>query len=224
MTRQHPRSVLHPTARTRRRTAFGGVVLAGGLLLTACGSDIPGELADVRWQVGRIEDAGLADSGTAVSSSLWQTDHARTWLALGGSTVTGGAGCMAISGDVEWLDNDRVRFPGLSARDISGESEGTQCLPNDRELAERLVAVLGEGDGATESTESTESTDAETTEPSESAEPSETADTDDEAGDTDEVPTLRWETPGEDELRLTRADDSPSAWQTGRFVEFLATP
>lgn len=211
MTRQHPRSVLHPTARTRRRTAFGGVVLAGGLLLTACGSDIPGELADVRWQVGRIEDAGLADSGTAVSSSLSQTDQARTWLALGGSTVTGGAGCMAISGDVEWLDNDRVRFPGLSARDISGESEGTQCLPNDRELAERLVAVLGEGDGATEAT------DAETTEPSESAEPSETA-------DTDEVPTLRWETPGEDELRLTRADDSPSAWQTGRFVEFLATP
>lgn len=214
MTRQHPRSVLRTTARTRRRTAFGGVVLAGGLLLTACGSDIPGELADVRWQVGRIEDAGLADSGTAVSSSLSQTDQARTWLALGGSTVTGGAGCMAISGDVEWLDNDRVRFPGLSARDISGESEGTQCLPNDRELAERLVAVLGEGDGATEATEAT---DAETTEPSESAEPSETA-------DTDEVPTLRWETPGEDELRLTRADDTPSAWQTGRFVEFLATP
>lgn len=218
MTRQHPRSVLRTTARTRRRTAFGGVVLAGGLLLTACGSDIPGELADVRWQVGRIEDAGLADSGTAVSSSLSQTDQARTWLALGGSTVTGGAGCMAISGDVEWLDNDRVRFPGLSARDISGESEGTQCLPNDRELAERLVAVLGEGDGATEATEAT---DAETTEPSETAQSTETAE---EASDSDEVPTLRWETPGEDELRLTRADDTPSAWQTGRFVEFLATP
>ncbi|MGP9724927.1 hypothetical protein ACT3SZ_13020 [Corynebacterium sp. AOP40-9SA-29] len=198
MSRQHPRSVLRrtwrSTARTGSRTALGAVVLAGGLLLTACGSDIPGELADVRWQVGRIEDAGLADSGTAVASSLSETDQARTWLALGGSTVTGGAGCMSISGDVEWLDNDRVQFPGLSARDISGESEGTQCLPNDRELAERLVTILGEGEG------------------------------DEDGEGDDETPTLRWETPGEDELRLTRADDSPSAWQTGRFVEFLATP
>lgn len=211
MTRQHPRSVLRSTARTGLGS-LTGVVLASGLLLTACGSDIPGELADVRWQVGRVEDGGLADSGTAVSSSLSQTDQARTWLALGGSTVTGGAGCMSISGDVEWLSNDRVRFPGLSARDISGESEGTQCLPNDRELAERLVAVLGEGDGATG---------AETTEPTDTADDADDADDTD---PTDEVPTLRWETPGEDELRLTRADDSPAAWQTGRFVEFLATP
>ncbi|AHW65116.1 hypothetical protein [Corynebacterium glyciniphilum] len=173
------------------RTALGGIVLTGSVLLASCGSDIPGELADVRWQVGRIEDADLADSGTAVASSLSQTDQARTWLALGGSTVTGAAGCMSLSGDVEWLDNDRVRFPGFSARDISGES-GTECLPNDSSLADRLVAVLGESSDDTE--------------------------------DDGEAPTLRWSTPTEDELRLTRTDDDPSNWQTGRFVEFLATP
>ncbi|WP_420098278.1 hypothetical protein [Corynebacterium sp.] len=172
-------------SRTPRRTVLGGLVLAGGVLLSSCGSDVPGELADVRWQVGRIEDADLADSGTAVASSLSQTDQARTWLALGGSTVTGAAGCMSLSGDVEWLDNDRVRFPGFSARDISGESGGTSCLANDSDLADRLVALLG---------------------------------------DSSDAPTLRWSTPAEDELRLTRTDDDPSNWQTGRFVEFLATP
>lgn len=180
------------------RTALGGVVLTGSVLLTSCGSDIPGELADIRWQVGRVEDADLADSGTAVASSLSQTDQARTWLALGGSTVTGAAGCMSLSGDVEWLDNDRVRFPGFSARDISGEPGGTECLPNDSSLAERLVALLGESSGNGEDGEGDE-------------------------GD-GEAPTLRWSTPSEDELRLTRTDDDPSNWQTGRFVEFLATP
>lgn len=168
--------------------ALGGVVLAGSVLLASCGSDIPGELADIRWQVGRVEDAALVDSGTAVASSLSQTDQARTWIALGGSTVTGAAGCMALSGDVEWLDNDRVRFPGLTARDISGDPGGTDCLPNDSSLADRLVTLLGESD------------------------------------DGDGAPVLRWSTPAEDELRLTRTDDDPSNWQTGRFVEFLATP
>jgi hypothetical protein len=177
------------------RTALG-VVLTGSVLLASCGSDIPGELADIRWQVGRIEDAALVDSGTAVASSLSQTDQARTWIALGGSTITGAAGCMALSGDIEWLDNDRVRFPGLTARDISGDSGGTDCLPNDSALADRLVALLGESD-----TDGGQDDDGR-----------------------DEAPILRWTTPAEDELRLTRTDDDPSNWQTGRFVEFLATP
>lgn len=194
------RSVRGKARRTVLRTALGGVVLTGGVLLASCGSDIPGELADIRWQVSRVEDAALDDSGTAVASSLSQTDQARTWIALGGSTVTGAAGCMALSGDIEWLDNDRVRFHGLSARDISGEPGGTDCLPNDSSLADRLVAVLGESHADDNATE------------------------DPDAGSGDEPPTLRWSTPTEDELRLTRADDSPTDWQTHRFVEFLATP
>ncbi|MCJ7859085.1 hypothetical protein [Corynebacterium kalidii] len=191
------RSTTRTTHRPVLRTALGGVVLAGSVLLASCGSDIPGELADIRWQVGRVEDAALVDSGTAVASSLSQTDQARTWIALGGSTITGAAGCMALSGDVEWLDNDRVRFPGLTARDISGDPGGTDCLPNDSSLADRLVTLLGESDGD-----------------------------DGENGDGSDggAPVLRWSTPAEDELRLTRTDDDPSNWQTGRFVEFLATP
>lgn len=169
------------------RTVTGGVVLSFSMLLAACGEDIPGELVDVRWQVGRIEDAAVADSESPVASSLSQTDQARTWLAVGGSTVTGGAGCMTLTGDVEWLDNERVRFPGLAARDTSGDAGSPDCLPNDGNLADRLVGVLGTGDDG-------------------------------------EAPALRWTTPTDDELRLTRADDAPESWQSSRFVEFIATP
>lgn len=158
------------------------------MLLAACGEDIPGELVDVRWQVGRIEDAAVADSDSTVASSLSEADQARTWLAVGGMTVTGAAGCMSLTGDVEWVDDDRVRFHDLSARDTSGDTGSSSCLANDESLAERLVEVLG---------------------------------TDDE--DADEAPTLRWSTPTDDELRLTRTDDSPASWQSSRFVEFIAT-
>lgn len=172
------------------RTALGGIVLTAGMLLTSCGDDTPGELADVRWQVSRIQDAALDDSGTAVASSLSQSDQARTWLVVGGTTVTGAAGCMSLRGDVEWLDRDRVKLHDLSARDTSGDHGSPDCLPNDSSLADRLTDILGHSGSA---------------------------------GD-DEPPTLRWSTPTEDELRLARTDDSPSSWQTGRFIEFLATP
>ncbi|MGO1948494.1 MAG: hypothetical protein ACTH1D_02610 [Mycobacteriaceae bacterium] len=128
----------------RRRTALGALALAAGFAVASCGSDAPGELADVRWQVSRVEDAPAPDSGTAVASSLSQTDQARTFLVVGGETMTGSAGCMALTGSVEWLEDNRVRFHDLQARDASDDQGGVPCQPNDSTLADRLVSVLGE--------------------------------------------------------------------------------
>ena len=163
-----------------RGTCLGVAVAGAAATLVACGSEAPAELVDVRWQLTRIEDAPAEESGTAVESGLPQTDQTRSWIALGGGeSFTGGIGCMALSGTIEWLEGEKIRFEDLEARD-SSEQDGTSCMPNDEVLADRLVEVLDDAE-------------------------------------------LRWSTPSDEEMRLTRSDDKVSDWQARRFVEFIAT-
>jgi hypothetical protein len=120
-----------------------GIVAAATMTLASCGTDVPAELSDVRWQVSRIEDEPAADTGTAVSSSLSQYDQVRTWMAFGGETsFTGAAGCMDLSGSVEWLEDEKVRINDLSSRDTSDDDGGTPCGPNDSSIADRLTELF----------------------------------------------------------------------------------
>ncbi|HIW90643.1 MAG TPA: hypothetical protein H9870_03135 [Candidatus Corynebacterium avicola] len=139
-------------SRTRRgmrrgRTAAAvATVIGTAAALVACGSDAPAELVDVRWQITRIEDAPAEESGTAVANGLSQTDQTRSWIALGGNTsFTGAIGCMALSGSIEWMEDEKVHFEDLKARDAS-EEDGTDCMPNDEALADRLIEVLDDAE------------------------------------------------------------------------------
>lgn len=129
------------------RSTVAATVVGGVLLLSACGSgNVPADVTDARWQVTDIEDAVGADSGNPVTTGLSDADQARTWLSFSTGQLSGGVGCIALSGDVEWKKHDTVRISGLRDRDAGGENNAPTCMPGDRAIADRLTAVLTDTD------------------------------------------------------------------------------
>lgn len=127
--------------------AAAGAALTVGVLLSACGSgDVPGDVADARWQVTDIEDAVGADSGAPVTTGLSDADQARTWLSFGTGELSGGVGCLSLTGDVEWKKDNTLHIGDIRDRDAGDDSNGPGCMPGDRTIADRLTAVLADTD------------------------------------------------------------------------------
>lgn len=111
------------------RTAAVAGLTATVLVLASCGSeDGPVQVTGISWQVTSVGDTRL----DAVA-------QATTWLSLGGSSFTGAAGCVRMTGDTDWHGSGDSATVTLS--DLQTTTEG-DCGPGDRYNADLVTDVL----------------------------------------------------------------------------------
>lgn len=116
----------------RTPAAVAGLAVAV-LTLAACGSDDgPSQVTGTSWQVTSVGDTHFDAA-----------DQAATWLTLGGSSFTGAAGCVRMTGDVDWHGSGDSATVTLS--DLQTTTEG-DCGPGDRYNAGLLTDVLATPD------------------------------------------------------------------------------
>lgn len=126
---------LRGTHRGRTAARAGAAILAAaGLLgLSACGeSESP--VGWTQWQVTRI----YQDPETP--ADLPETQEGRVFLVIGEDSLTGASGCLNLTADVQWREQEsQLEVGQLSVEEIGGEA---QCAPSDERNAERLRDVL----------------------------------------------------------------------------------
>ncbi|QFQ01789.1 hypothetical protein CUROG_01945 [Corynebacterium urogenitale] len=129
-----------PTARSlaatrwRHASALLLVTVAAGGTLAACSDKGKSPVGRTQWQITNIVDND--DRGTI----LPDTQQGRSFVVIGRDSLTGASGCMGLSAEVSWGENDtQLTIDNFRAEEI--DSNGT-CIPGDEDTAERLGRVL----------------------------------------------------------------------------------
>ncbi|HJD50184.1 MAG TPA: hypothetical protein H9907_08895 [Candidatus Corynebacterium intestinavium] len=119
--------------RTAARAGAAILAAAGLLGLSACGeSESP--VGWTQWQVTRIYQ------NPETPADLPENQEGRLFLVIGEDSLTGASGCLNLTGDVQWREEEsQLEVGQLSIEEIGGEA---QCAPSDERNAERLRDVL----------------------------------------------------------------------------------
>lgn len=125
-----------PTGPRRKLAAVMLTAVAAGGGLAACASGGGSPVGRTQWQVTDIFDEASR------ANILPDTQQGRSYVVIGRDALTGASGCLALSAEVRWSDDEQqVSVSNFRTEQIN--QNGT-CIPGDEDTAERLQAVLND--------------------------------------------------------------------------------
>lgn len=117
-----------------QRAGVFAALAVGSAALVACGGSDASPLGNTQWQVSSVFDA--SDRPHQLPDSV----QGRSFLVFGEDSFTGASGCVSLTGDLSWNDDNSE----MSVGEVRSEPlDNAQCVPGDEDTADRLKTVMG---------------------------------------------------------------------------------